>query len=372
MLGMAEFAVGLVLLAVVSYDLFQSVVLPRPAARKLQLGRLIVRPLWYVWRWVFLRGTRIERIESRLAAFGPLALITLFAIWGFAIIVAYSLMLDAIRDQFRPPLVDYLTSFYVSGTTLVPLAYGDFVPQEGLARLLIFTESATGVGVAALAITLLFELYGSFRNREEPVVALDALAGAPPSAVQLLETAAERGMDDVLKETFDEWRKWSAMVLESHLAYPLLVYFRSSHDNEAWINSFGAVMDSAALIITSTDHDAKGAARLMFTVGNHLMEDLTWTLRLKTSPDAIIERSEYTAAIARLKAAGYTVTDGDESWTKFSHYRAKYASTLNLIAQLLAAPPAEWIGDRSYLPHRQRPSRWRFPVQPATRPRSAS
>jgi hypothetical protein len=359
----AEFAAGVVLLAVVSYDLFQSVVLPRPAARKVQGGRLFIRPMWYVWRWIFNRGTRVERIESRLAVFAPIALIALFAIWGFAIILAYSFMLDAIHEEFRPPLSDYVTSFYVSGTTLVPLAYGDFVPEQGLARVLIFTESATGVGVAALAITLLFELYGSFRAREEPVVALDALAGAPPSAVQLLETARQRGMDDILRETFDEWRKWSAMVLESHLAYPLLVYFRSSHDNEAWINSFGAVMDSAALIITSTDDDAKGAAKLMFTVGNHLVEDLTWALRLKTQPDAIIERSEYSAALVRLKAAGYAVTDGEESWTNFSHYRAKYASTLNLLAQLLSAPPAQWVGDRSYLPHRQRPRRRRLPAR---------
>jgi len=176
----AEFAAGALLLGAVSYDLFQSVVLPRPAARKYQLARLVVRPLWRIWRWVFNRGTRVERIEARLAVFGPIALITLFAIWGFAIIVAYSLMLYSLRAEFRPPLGDYVTSFYVSGTTLVPLAYGDFVPEEGLARALIFVESATGVGVAALAITLLFELYGSFRNREEPVVALDALAGAPP------------------------------------------------------------------------------------------------------------------------------------------------------------------------------------------------
>ena len=368
----AESGAGVVLLAVVSFDLFQSVVLPRPAARKVQGARLIGRPMWYVWRWIFNRGTRVERVEARLAVFAPLALITLFAIWGFAIILAYSLMLDAIHEEFRPPLNDYVTSFYVSGTTLVPLAYGDFVPEQGLARVLIFVESATGVGVAALAITLLFELYGSFRNREEPVVALDALAGAPPSAVQLLETAAERGMDDILKETFDEWRKWSAMVLESHLAYPLLVYFRSSHDNEAWINSFGAVMDSAALIISSTDHEARGAARLMFTVGNHLVEDLSWALRLKTQPDAIIERSEYSAALARLKAAGYGVTDGEESWVKFSHFRAKYASTLNLLAQLLVAPPAQWIGDRSYLPHRQRPRRRIAPARPAATTRSAT
>ena len=359
LLSMVEFAVGLVLLAAVSYDLFQSVVLPRPAARKIQLARLLVRPTWRVWRWIFQRGATVERSEARLAVFAPLALIALFAIWGFAIIVAYSLMLDAVRDEFRPPLNDYFTSFYVSGTTLVPLAYGDFVPEVGLARLLIFVESATGVGVAALAITLLFELYGSFRAREEPVVALDALAGAPPSAVQLLETAAQRGMDDILKETFDEWRKWSAMVLESHLAYPLLVYFRSSHDNEAWINSFGAVMDAAALIMTSTEDDSRGAAKLMFIVGNHFVEDITWALRLKTTPDPIIERSEYAAAMVRLKGAGYKVIETDRAWEDFSHFRAKYASTLNLMAQMLAAPPAQWVGDRSYLPHRQRPSRWR-------------
>src|SRR5438874_7191075 len=363
---MAEFTVGLVLLAAVLYDLFQSVVLPRPAARKFQLARLIVRPMWWTWRWLFMRGTKVERTESRLAVFGPIALLTLFGVWGFAIIVAYSLMLDSIRDEFRPPVNDYLTSFYVSGTTLVPLAYGDFVPEIGLARALIFLESATGVGVAALAITLLFELYGSFRAREEPVVALDALAGAPPSAVQLLETAAQRGMDGILKETFDEWRKWSAMVLESHLAYPLLVYFRSSHDNEAWINSFGAVMDSAALVMSSMEEEpTAGAAKLMFTVGNHLVEDMAWVFGLKLQSDAIIEESEYVAAIARLKAAGYRAHDGDVHWQKFSKMRGKYASGLNQIAQWLAAPPAPWVGDRSYLPHRQRPRRVTAP-QPAS------
>src|SRR5438874_1465983 len=355
---MAEFTVGLVLLAAVLYDLFQSVVLPRPAARKFQLARLIVRPMWWTWRWLFMRGTKVERTESRLAVFGPIALLTLFGVWGFAIIVAYSLMLDSIRDEFRPPVNDYLTSFYVSGTTLVPLAYGDFVPEIGLARALIFLESATGVGVAALAITLLFELYGSFRAREEPVVALDALAGAPPSAVQLLETAAQRGMDGILKETFDEWRKWSAMVLESHLAYPLLVYFRSSHDNEAWINSFGAVMDAAALVITSVEGDeSHGAAKLMFTVGNHLVEDIAWVFRFQPATDPIVERDEYVAAIARLKAAGYNAQDGDVHWQKFAKQRGRYAVPLNRMAQLLAAPPAPWVGDRSYLPHRQRPRR---------------
>jgi len=364
-LAVVEAIVGAVLLIATFYDLFQSVVLPRPAVRKVGLARNVVRPLWRVWKWVGNRGSRIDRSEARLAAFAPIALLTLFLIWGISLITGYSLLIDSMRSEFRPPLNDWLTSFYESATTLVPLSYGDFVPEHGPARLVIILESGTGVALAALAITLLFELYGSFRSREESVVALDALAGAPPSAVQLLETAAQPGMDGALKETFDEWRRWSAMVLESHLAYPLLVYFRSSHDNEAWINSFGAVMDSAALILSSTDSEAKGSAKMMFTVGNHLVEDLAWVLRLKLAADPIIEKSEYKAAILRLNAAGYRVTDGDPAWEQFAHYRSKYSSALNQMAQYLLAPPAQWVGDRSYLPHRQRPRRAR---QPARKP----
>jgi Ion channel len=362
-IGVTEMIFGLALLGVTFYDLFQSVVLPRPSVRKVQLARTVVRPTWRVWKWLLNRGTRIELTERRLAAFGPIALLSLFLIWAMALVVGYALVIDGVGDQFQPNLNNFLTSFYVSATTLVPLSYGDFVPEQGLARVVIIFESGTGVALAALAITLLFELYGSFRSREEAVVALDALAGAPPSAVQLLETAAGKTMDGALKETFDEWRRWSAMVLESHLAYPVLVYFRSSHDNEAWINSFAAVMDAASLIMSSTDNPAKGAAKLMFTVGNHLVEDLSWVFRLQVEPNPIIEKAEYQAAIARLRAAGYAIHDGDEAWEKFSAYRAKYASALNLMAQYLLAPPAQWVGDRSYLPHRARPRRRRQPVQ---------
>lgn len=366
LLAVPEILLGVAVLGLTFYDLFQSVVLPRPSIRKVQLARNVIRPMWWVWKWLLNRGSQIDRSEARLAAFGPIALLTLFLIWGLALIAGYTLVIDGMADQFRPVLQNALESFYVSATTLVPLSYGDFVPEQGLARLVIVSESITGVVVAALAITLLFELYNAFRSREEAVIALDALAGAPPSAVQLLETAAAPTMDGALKETFDEWRKWSAMVLESHLAYPLLVYFRSSHDNEAWINSFGAVMDSAALIMSSTDHPAKGAAKLMFTVGNHLVEDLAWVFRMQIEPEPIIERSEYTAAVVRLRAAGYDIHDGDQAWERFSNYRTKYASALNLMAQYLLAPPAQWVGDRSYLPHRQRPRRRRQPARAAS------
>lgn len=357
--------VGLVIIAVVFYDLFQSVVLPRPAVRKVQLARGVVRPMWYVWRWVSQRTSAVDKSEGRLAAFAPIALLTLFALWAAALVLGYGLLLDGLADEIRPAPQDLITSIYISASTLVPLAYGDFVPEGPGARIVIVAESATGVGLAALAITLLFSLYESFREREQHVISLDAMAGAPPSGVQILETAAELGMRADLKATFDEWREWSAMVLESHLAYPLLVYFRSSHDNEAWVNSFGAVMDAAVLVMSTVDDGAEGPARLMFTVGNHLVEDFNWVFRLKSPDYPIVERSEYDVAVERLIKAGYHVRDTDAGWAKFAKLRSKYAMTLNQMANLLALPPAQWIGDRSYLPHRERPSRLRRP-RPST------
>jgi len=348
----AELGAGLALILLTFYDLFQSVVLPRPAVRKVQLARLIIRPTWLVWRWLGTRSSHVARNEARLAAFGPLALLELFLVWAAALVLGYGLIAFGLSDEFHPVLTDFPEAFYVSATTLVPLSYGDFVPEQGPARAAIIAESATGVALAALAITLLFSLYESFRAREEAVVALDALAGAPPSGVQILERVAGPGGGLSLDETFGDWRRWSAMVLESHLAYPILVYFRSSHDNEAWLNSFGAVMDAAALAISTVDGESAGSAKLMFTMGNHLVEDLTWVFRLKSANDPILERDEFEAAVKRLRDAGYKPKEVEAAWAQFKELRATYASVLNQIAHLLALQPAQWMGDRSYLPHR--------------------
>jgi hypothetical protein len=366
-LDVVVLVVGFVVLGLTEYDIFQSIVLPRPSVRKFQLARPLVRSLWVVWRWIAQRSSRVDRSEGRMAVFGPVALIVLVLIWAAALVFGYALILYGFRDEFRPIIADFPEAFYASATTLVPLAFGDIVPEQGWARLVIVIESANGVAYAALAITLLFELYGSFRQREEAVVALDSIAGAPASGVQLLETAAAKGMGGILAGTFEEWRKWSAMVLESHLAYPLLFYFRSSHDNEAWINSFGAVMDASSLVLSSMDdgREFTGAAKLMLTVGNHLIEDTAWVFNIEAVTDPIIERDEYVTAVARLRAAGYDMRDGEEHWQRFTKLRGKYAYVLNRMAQWLATPPAPWVGDRSYLPHRQRPRRRRAPAAKA-------
>jgi hypothetical protein len=364
-LGWVELSVGVVVIIATFYDLFHSVVLPRPSVNRFIFVRLLFTGSWSLWRWV---GKRIQgpaRREAWFAVFGPLAVIGMFATWALAFMLGYALILDGLKTQIHPALDGFGESLYFSATTIVPLSYGDFVPTGIGARLAIILESATGVGIAALVITLLFSLYESFQKREEQVVTLDAVAGAPPSGVQLLETVAEPGLRDELVKTFDSWREWSAAVLESHLAYPVLFYFRSSHDNEAWLNSFGAVMDAATLIMSTIDEDVEGAARLMFIVGNHLVEDMAWFFGYGSSTDPFVDREEFDQAVARLEVAGYKVRPADDAWKHFSQLRAKYASPLSQAADRLAIIPAQWIGDRSYVPHadgRGRARRRKSPV----------
>src|SRR5439155_26409737 len=93
---------GLVLLLVVLYDLFQSVVLPRPAVNKLATVRYLLRGLWRCWRWVGERIDSIPRRETWLAAFGPVGVLTMFAFWGLALVLGYSLLIDGFRAGIEP------------------------------------------------------------------------------------------------------------------------------------------------------------------------------------------------------------------------------------------------------------------------------
>jgi hypothetical protein len=347
----AEVAAGVLLNVIALIDMFNSVVLPRPAINKFAIGGRLFRVTWRAWRWLA-RLRPASRHESWLAAFAPTMVVFLFALWALALIVGYALVLYGVRDQIRPVPTGF-DALYFSGGTLIPLNYGDFVPIGPVARLSVISEEATGIATAAIAITLLFSLSGAFQRREEQVVALDAMSGAPPSGLQILETAATYNMRHRLNDIFETWRAWTAAVLESHLAYPVLFYFRSSHDNEAWLNSFGAVMDAAALVVTTVEVESVGSAKLMLMVGYHLVEDMNWFFRFKTGEsEPGIEQSEFEHAVSDLELAGYKCKPPEAAWVAFSEVRGRYASSLHLMADRFAIVPARWIGDRTYAPHR--------------------
>jgi hypothetical protein len=343
---------GVVVLASVLLDVFLTVVVPRRpplAGRRLRVSRYLVPGLWSGWRWVGLRMPSAERREVFLGIFGALIVILLLIAWVLGLVVGYGLVLDALHAQLRPEPENFGGALYFAGTSLLTLGFGDFVAVGGLARLVALVAAATGLGVFALCITLLFTLYGSFQRREVAVVVLEAGAGAPPSGVTLLETYAVAGILDDLPYVFRSWQSWAAEVLDSHLAYPVLAYFRSSHDNDSWISSLGAVMDASTLVLTTIKGGPKGWAKLSRSVGGHCLEDLVAYFDLPTEPEVGVEREEFDEARRRLERAGFVLEDADRSWDHFVRLRQDYAGRVNALARYWATPPAQWIGDRSPL-----------------------
>lgn len=356
---------GAVVVLITMYDVFQSVVMPRPAVGRLRLSFTLVRGGWRAWRKIAERPHKLQTREAALATFGPLAVIGLLVLWGLVFILGFTLLFSGLHAGLAPQPDSFGTTLFFSAGRMLAFQVGGIEPVGVATRILAGIEAASGFGLFALVISLLFSLFQSFQRREMSVIALDALAGAPPSGVQILESCAKDDMSDELATTFDEWRMWTVDVLESHLSYPLLFYFRSSHDNEAWANSFGAVMDAATLVLTTVDGGPVGHARLMHKMGAHFVADMRQFLGYPEETLTGVERSEFAEACARLRQTGYRVLDEETAWEAFSRMRSRYAPFLNRITKGLGVPPAAWIGDRSYLPHRERKPRARLPKQPS-------
>jgi Ion channel len=337
------FVIGIVLLGAVFWDVFETIVVPRPTPGVFQLGRYIVRGSWRAVRAI---GTRSdERRERLLGLFAPAATIMLLVSWLGGLVLGYGLVLFAIRDELRPAPVDLGTAFYFGATSVLTLGFGDVVPVGGPARFVVAAAALSGLGTVALVVTFLFSLFGSYQRREVAVVTLQAKAGAPPSAVVLLESLARLELVDHLPDFFGAWERWIAEVLDSHVAYPLLGFFRSSHDEVSWISALGTVLDTASLVLTTIEGVPRGQAELAKKMGAHLVEDIT-NLGFRAEGSDGVDRDSFDAVYGRLAAAGYQLVPSDEAWPAFSRARSSYAERLEAMAAYWAVPAAAWFGGR--------------------------
>lgn len=335
------FLAGAVLLCIVLWDIFQTIVVPRPTPGRLRVARYVIPPTWRLWRAIGTRGGSTR--DTFLGLYAPGLAILLFALWLAVIILSYGLMLYADRAQVVPPLDSLLEALYFAGTAVLTLGFGEIVANGGVSRIVVLVAAATGLGVVALVITFIFSLFASYQRREVLVVTLSARAKAPPSAVTLLETHARLDMTGDLPALFRDWEHWSAEVLDSHVAYPLLGYFRSSHDNISWISALGAVLDSAALVVTTIDGLPRGQAEMLLRVGAHLVEDISNYLG-QARDGSSVDDDDFAAVHERLARAGYKLEPREKAWRDFERVRRTYAGRLEALAAHWATPAPSWSG----------------------------
>ena len=354
-------AAGLLLVVLVLWDLFESIVVPRPAPGWFRIGRYVIRFSWRATRALGRRPDGRTR-DTMLGLFAPAVTAVLLMVWLAVLVLGYGLILFGLRGQLSPIPADLGTTLYLAATTVLTLG-GDIAATGPAARIVMVLAAASGLGVVALVVTFLFSLYGSYQRREIQVVTLQAAAGAPPSPVALLETYARLNLASRLPQLFADWERWAAEVLDTHVAYPLLGYFRSSHDNLSWISSLGTVLDAASLVLTTIDGLPGGEAELFRRVGSHLVEDIA-NLGYRAGPGAAgamgdaakgagegeaearagLDRAAFDAACVRLAEAGYRLVPADLAWPAFKSVRAEYAVRLEGIATYWATPSTSWLG----------------------------
>jgi hypothetical protein len=276
--------VGILLVFVVLRDTFETIILPRRVS-----GRLRVSKIFYqvTWKPVAAIGRRMplgDRRESFLSTYGPISLIFLIILWGIILVTGFAMLLWA--AGFDATLSGG-GNLYVSGTTFTTLGIGDFTPKTDLARFLAVVEAGTGFGFLAVVISYLPVLYQSFSRRETTISMLDEWAGSPPSAGDLLRRAVAAGEVEALLPLMAQWEAWTAELLESHLSYQVLSYFRSQHENQSWVASLTAILDFSALWqAAKASHGKTWQARRVYAIGRHALGDLSQVLRAAPKFDA--------------------------------------------------------------------------------------
>ena len=179
---------GFVILWAILLDAFETVVLPRRVLRNFKLTAYFYRRTWIPWRGIARKIKKTSRQQNFLGYFGPLSLILLLGFWAAGLIFGFGLIQFGIggHEQLNGERLTFGKIIYHSGETFFTLGYGDIVPTSGPARALSVFEAGMGFAFLGVVIGYIPVVYSSFSRREIQISMLDARAGSPPSAAELL------------------------------------------------------------------------------------------------------------------------------------------------------------------------------------------
>jgi hypothetical protein len=345
---------GMALLAVVLWDAFETIILPRRVSGRIRLTKLFYRFTWAPWR-ATARLLTGRRRDAFLSFYGPLSLLLLLALWAVGIVLAFGLLQWAAGSALTPmggePGLG--SDVYMSGTTFFTLGLGDVVPRTPLAKTLTVIEAGTGFAFLAAVIGYFPVIYQAFSRREVAISLLDARAGSPPSASELLWRHRGDPSGEALAELLREWEHWAADVLESHLSYPPLAYFRSQHYNESWVAALTTILDTSAVVMVAQEGWCVHQAELTFAMARHAVVDLAQVF--STPPRQAEDRLPATRLARlrdRLASGGMLLHPPPDLEHRLAELRRMYEPYVEALARFLALPLPPWVREV------ERPDNW--------------
>ena len=338
---------GAVLILAVLLDAFETVVLPRRVQRHFRITAWFYRNTWIPWRKITGHVKSTSRRENFLAYFGPLSLILLLSLWALGLIFGFALLQYGAGEhvQLSNERITFGSLLYHSGETFFTLGYGDIVPTSTASRALAVLEAGMGFGFLGTVIGYLPTIYSSFSRREVQISLLDTHAGSPPTATEFLARLGKSPEQRLLDQVLRDWERSAGEVLESHISYPPLVYFRSQHINQSWLGALTAILDSSALVIAGIEGLRPEQAKLTFAMARHAVVDLAQVVRASYDPGFPERLSpEELFRIRQILAdKGLRLKEGDEFEEKLASLRALYEPYAEALARRLVITLPPWI-----------------------------
>jgi hypothetical protein len=336
---------GALLAGLVLWDAFETVLVPRRIGRRLRLTNLFYLFAWRGWRAVCRRVRVPSRREAWLGTFAPLSILLLLVCWALGLIVAFALLqfaagsLPGVAGGRAPGLL------YMSGETFFTLGFGDLTPMSGPGRMLAVLEAGMGFGFLGTVIGYLPTMYAAFSQREVGIALLDARAGSPPTAAELLRRTPATGGAARADGTLADMERWSAVLLETHISYPLLAYYRSQHSNQSWLAALTATLDACAAVIAGAEGLNREQAKTTFAMGRHALVDVAQSFVTRPAPGMRerLPQGELARLRALLAESGVRLPATPEFESRLATVRRSYEPYAWALAQhlLLELPP--WI-----------------------------
>src|SRR5258708_9650979 len=339
--------IGFVVIVVVLWDVFETIVLPRRVTRRFRLTRAFYRLIWLPWSAIARRLKKSKQRETFVSVFGPLSLLALLVVWAVTLVFGFALLHWAAGSRLNLATGDagFFSDLYYSGTSLLPLGRRDIATSGSSARGLTVVEASLGFGLLALVIGYFPVLYQAFSRREVNISMLDARAGTPPTAAELLRRHQEGNSLEGLDQLLQDWEMWAADLMESHLSYPVLCFFRSQHDNQSWLAALNSVLDTCSLVMVGIDGIPKWQAQLTFKMARHAVVDISQIFNPSPQKHDGARLSKKDLDILRLvlsqTGAGLRNQEGGE--TTVQELRAMYEPYTQVLSRYLMMPLPGWL-----------------------------
>ena len=308
------------------------------AGRRENFGRLdtITGSFWYVWVHAADLFKRRGVRQHFLSIFGPLSLFGLFALWVMGLILSFALFHWSLgapmgSEKLAP---SFGTCAVFEWRNFFHARLWRFCPTGAVGRALSVLEAGMGFGFMAVIIGYLPVLYQAFSRREHTISLLDARAGSPPTAGEMLGRLAKAGSLSQIDNLLWEWESWSADLLESQLSFPVLAFYRSQHDNQSWLACLTAILDTCALLLANIVDINRHQVQITFAMARHAAVDLSLIFR---TPQRELPRDRlpdecYRELMADLSESKLRVDTSEESAARLKELRAMYEPFIDALA----------------------------------------